>query len=74
MVSHPNRSKKNPKPGRNPSKEEIKEARDKALLTQEAAAKLVYKSLIAWKKWEAGDRRMPADTWELFLIKVKEGK
>lgn len=70
MVTHPNRSKKNPKPGRNPSPEEIASARSKSGLTQAAAAKLVYKSEIAWKKWEGGDRRMPPDTWELFLIKL----
>lgn len=70
MTNHPNRSRSAPPKGRNPTKEEIAAARAKALLTQPAAAKLVYKSGIAWKKWEAGERRMPPDTWELFLIKT----
>jgi len=70
MVSHPNRSKKTPKEGRNPSPEEIIQARNMAGLTQEEAAAVVYKSTIAWKKWEGGNRRMPPDTWELLLIKL----
>lgn len=74
MTNHPNRSKKAPLRGRNPTKEEVVAARAKALLTQAAAAKTVYKSTIAWKKWEAGERRMPPDTWELFLIKTDTTK
>lgn len=72
MTSHPNRSKKTPREGRNPSPDEIAQTRARAGLTQQAAAKLVYKSVIAWKKWEAGDRRMPPDTWELFNIKIAD--
>lgn len=71
MTSHPNRSKKNLRPGRNPLPEEIKEVRANARLTQPEAAKLVYRTTNAWARWEGGNRRMPADTWELFQIKVK---
>ena len=60
-----------PEVGTNPTKEEIKAARSSAGLSQPAAAALIYKSVIAWKKWESGERKMPADTWELFNIKVK---
>lgn len=70
MVSHPNRSKKNPKRGRNPTPEEIVNARKKLGITQATAGKLVYKTESGWKKWELGLRRMPPDTWELFLIKT----
>lgn len=72
MTSHPNRSKKNPKPGRNPSPEEVKEARKNAGLTQPAAAELVYVKTITWKTWESGLYRMPPAAWELFQIKVKD--
>lgn len=71
MVSHPNRSKKNPKPGRNPSPEEIYNARVAAGLTQSGAADLVYSPVVTWKSWESGLYRMAPATWELFQIKTK---
>jgi len=58
-------------------KEEIKEARKTAKLTQSKAAALVYKSLNMWQKYEAGDRPIPLEVWELFnikLIAIKDGK
>lgn len=70
-ANHPNRSK-TPGPYSNPKPEAIIEARSKALLTQAAAAKLVRVSTITWKKWEAGEYRMPAGLWELFLIKIDD--
>lgn len=76
MVSHPNRSKNNPKPGHNPSPHEIVNARTMAKLTQEQAADLLYKSASVWQKWEIKDKKnrdrrsMPPDSWELFLIKT----
>lgn len=70
MTNHPNRSKKSPSPARNPTKEEVKAARASAGLTQPEAAKLVHRTTSAWARWEGGDRKMPADTWELFQIKI----
>lgn len=58
----------------NPSKEDIRRARKAAGLTQEAAAKLVYKSTITWKTWESGMYKMAPDTWELFNLKTKKGE
>ena len=72
MTAHPNRSKKTLSPARSPTKEQISAVRAKANLTQPAAAALVYKTLSAWKKYEMGIRNMPADTWELFNIKLKD--
>lgn len=72
MVSHPNRSKKSPKPGRNPTPQEIVSARKAAGLTQAEAARLVHGSESGWKKWELGIRRMRPDAWELFQIKLKD--
>ena len=82
MTNHPNRSKKAPHRARNPSPEEVKAARAKTGLTQKTAAALVYKSEIAWKKWEGKppeesvfkntNRNMPPDTWELFIRKSIE--
>jgi hypothetical protein len=68
MTNHPNRSKSSP--ARNPTKEELKESRHLAGLSQEAAADVVYYSTIAWKKCEAGDRRMHPATFELFRLKT----
>lgn len=70
MVSHPNRSK-TPREGRNPLPVEIIAARAEAGLTQEQASKLIYVTLSSWRKYESGDRRMPASAWELFRIKAK---
>ena len=52
-----------------PLPEEIKQARRDAGLTQTQAAKMIYCSLGAWKKWEAGERKMHPAFFELFLIK-----
>lgn len=71
MSSHPNRSKKNPKAGRNPAPAEIIAARERAGLTQTAAAELVYSKLRTWQDWEAGIARMHPATWELFQLKAK---
>lgn len=69
MVNHPNRSKKTPSPGRNPSPGEIVKARNKAGLTQAQAAALIYTPRVVWDSWELGLKRMPPMAWELFLIK-----
>ncbi|MGP8437828.1 hypothetical protein ACT2FY_39055 [Paraburkholderia fungorum] len=58
-----------------PSPDEIRAAREKAGLTQEAAGALVSSSKQprrTWDKWEttneANAREMPLPTWELFLL------
>ena len=53
-----------------PTKEEIKQARINAGLTQTKAASIVHSGCREWQRWEAGDVRMSAATWELFLIKT----
>ena len=53
-----------------PTPETIRAAREAAGLTQAVAAALVHAGLRSWSHWENGDRRMPAATWELFLIKT----
>jgi DNA-binding transcriptional regulator YiaG len=70
MVNHPNRSKHAPREGRNPTPEEIVTARSDSNLTQTQAAEVVYCTLNAWQKWEAGERRMHPAIWELFRIKT----
>ena len=54
-----------------PTPVEIRAARLAAGLTQAAAAALVQAGLRSWSHWENGDRRMPAATWELFMIKTR---
>lgn len=68
MTNHPNRSRNSP--SRNPSSDEVKEARAKAGMSQETAAKVVHYSEIAWRKCEAGQRRMHPATFELFRLKT----
>ena len=54
-----------------PTTSEIRAAREAAGLTQAAAAALVHAGPRTWSHWETGDRRMPAATWELFMIKTR---
>lgn len=56
-----------------PSPEDIKAARLAADLTQLQAAKLVgANSFQTWNYWEAGSRKIPADSWALFLLATKQ--
>jgi hypothetical protein len=52
--------------------EALPAARAAAGLTQTAAGALIYSSLGAWQRWEAGLRRMHPGLWELFNIKSTE--
>lgn len=54
-----------------PSPAAIRTARKAARLTQKQAAETVSVSLSTWGKWEAGTHRMPASTFEMFLIKTR---
>lgn len=60
-----------------PTPAKIREARESAGLSQEAAAALIYKTRGAWAQWEAREsssnhRAMDAAFWELFLLKTKQ--
>lgn len=55
-----------------PTKEEVKQARAAAGLTQAEAAAVVHKKKMAWYHWEKGDSSMDPAFWELFNIKVKK--
>jgi putative transcriptional regulator len=68
--THPNRSKLHPGPARNPTREEIRGAREEAGLTQTEAGALVHVTLRAWQQWEGGERSMHPAFWELFRIKT----
>lgn len=72
VTNHPNRSRRTDTAGRNPTPAEILEARQKADLSQEEAARLVHSVRNAWQQWEYGDRKMHPAFWELFQRKVKE--
>jgi DNA-binding transcriptional regulator YiaG len=39
-------------------------------MTQQEAADSVHVTLRAWQMWEAGQRKMPAAAWELYVIKA----
>ncbi|CBJ38317.1 conserved protein of unknown function [Ralstonia solanacearum CMR15] len=53
-----------------PTPQEIVSERQRADLTQSAAAALLYKTTRVWQMWEAGDRRMDPALWELFQMKI----
>ena len=71
MPTHPNRSKLNPSPARNPKPADILAAREKAGLNQTEAAALLYSTQPAWQRWEAGERPMHPAFWELFRLKTQ---
>ena len=54
----------------NPTPEQIKKSRLNAGLTQAQAAAVIYKQILAWQRYESGDRVMDAAYYELFLIKT----
>ena len=68
--NHPNRSRLNPSPSRNPKPDEVRAAREAAGLTQTQAGELVHVTLNGWQKWEAGERPMHPAFWELFRLKL----
>lgn len=70
MSNHPNRSRANPSAARNPTPQEIAEARERAGLTQKAAAELVYTPVRTWEGWEMGKSPMHPAAFELFIAKT----
>ena len=57
-----------------PTKEEIKESRKKAGLTQKAAAELILYAERSWIKWERGEHPMHPSAWFLWLTKTRQLK
>ena len=60
---------------RSPNPEEVKLAREKAGLTQQQAAELIYKDESAWRRYETDKakksaRSMELAYFELFLLKT----
>lgn len=56
-----------------PTKEQIREARLAAHLSQKDAAELIYRNRPQrWSEFETGAVPMQPDTWELFLFKTKQ--
>lgn len=58
----------------NPTTDQIKKARENAGLTQTCAAELIYKKLLAWQRYESGDRNMDYALYELFMLKTGQLK
>ena len=55
-----------------PTPADVKSARIEAGLTQKKAAAVIHKKLLAWQRYESGDRAMDAAYYELFLIKTRQ--
>lgn len=49
---------------------EVKAARLAAGLTQAQAAEVIHKRILAWQRYESGDRSMDCALYELFLLKT----
>lgn len=71
--NHPNRGRRRDNPARNPTPQEVREARERAGMTQEAAAGIIYCSYRTWQDWEAGARRMHPAFWRLWRMLVSAG-
>lgn len=56
---------------KSPTKEEVREARAKAGLTQAEAGELVYMTRAAWSQVELGSNKLHPAVWELWLEKAK---
>ena len=54
----------------NPTPEQIKKSRLNAGLTQAQAAAVIHKKLLAWQRYESGDRSMDCALYELFMLKT----
>ena len=54
-----------------PTPDEVKAARARSGLTQQAAATLVHSKLRSWQEWEQGHSTMHAGLFELFNIKYR---
>lgn len=72
MTNHPNRSRRKDVPGRAPTPDEIRAAREAAGLSRADAAALVYSSVRTIEKWELGAQRMHPAIWELLQRKIRE--
>ncbi|OHE80703.1 MAG: hypothetical protein A2X76_01500 [Lysobacterales bacterium GWF1_69_6] len=71
MVNHPNRGRRLSLAA-NPTPEAVRQARERAKLTEADAAQLVYATDRVWQQWETGERRMHPGLFELFQLKTTE--
>ena len=55
---------------RSPTPEQIKKSRLNAGLTQAQAAEVIHKRILAWQRYESGDRSMDCALYELFMLKT----
>lgn len=58
--------------GATPTAEQVKRERERAGLTQTAAAEVVYATLRSWQYWEAGTVPMNPAVFELFRLKTRK--
>ena len=53
-----------------PTPADVKSARAAAGMTQTQAAQIIYKKVLAWQRYESGDRAMDYALYELFQLKT----
>lgn len=53
-----------------PSPSAIRQARERAGLTQEAAARLIGRSKRVWAAYEAGERGLDPVLWQAWMIRA----
>ncbi len=56
--------------GQSPQPDQIRELRESLALTQQEAARLCCVNIRSYRRWELGERHMPAGTWQLFKFKM----
>lgn len=57
-----------PARGEEPTRRQVRAARERTGLTQAEAAALIYCSASGWQQWELGQRRMHPAFFELFVM------
>ncbi|MEI2416239.1 helix-turn-helix transcriptional regulator [Orrella sp. JC864] len=70
MANHPNRSRH--RAAANPTPEQVRAARDAAGHTQTEAARTIGLTLVAWQRYEAGERRMHPTYWDAYLLRTDQ--
>ena len=71
MTNHPNRPR--PRAWLTPPAEVVRTLRAQAGITQVQCAEMTRSALRTWEHWEAGARRMPAATMELWCLALAVG-
>lgn len=71
-MTHANRSKRSDNPARNPTPDEIRQAREKWGLSPADAARLCFNTGQWWEDCEAGTKRMHPAIWRFWRLSASD--